>query len=400
MNFDDCIVVRAFTMLAQNGALAIRDFAKMNGMDADEAEGLFIALSAALSDESVSTELGYMGASGSRFAWNPRPGGHGQGPKTRLSPGEDAALRAALEDFGMSARDPLWAKLFEAKGARGAGAGEAAAAPAGAGARGDAGGGAGEDADGAAGTCGGEGGALPGARGSIVSALSVLASTIDLEEHRLVSFAYRPAGAAESSVRRVAPVRIVSDGDVSLLQAWRCGDAGLRAAPAGADAAAETETGAGGPGPCACADVDRAGADASFAFRSYRIDRMEDVRVLQERFDPAALPQEGAQGKPRTVRLRFSDAGAVPEWPGMKLVKKAPAKGAAPGNDGATGSAADSAGIPADASESVAAGVEARIPWYGSDWLPQRIAALGGACTPLDDELRARVLAYIDRVRA
>ncbi len=357
MRFDDALVMRAFVMLAQNGALAVGDFAQMMGLAPDEAEDLFVALSAALSDEAVSTELGYMGASGTRFAWNPRPGGHGAGPRTRLSAGEDEALRDALADFGMGAGDPLHEKLFAAKGALAdaAGAGDAVC---------------GEDArtasQAASGTVRPQG--ASGRRGCIVSALSVLASTIDLEEHRLVSFAYCPAGASQSRVRRVAPVRIVSDGDVSLLQAWRCADDG--AACAGGADAAGSQGAAAGFFP----------RGAGFEFRSYRIDRMTDVRVLDERFEASALPEEGKRGNPRMVRLRFAQGQPLPEWPGLKPAKKA---GRRKGGKGGSGDA-----------------VEARIPWYGSDWLPQRIAALGGACTPLDDDLRARVLSYIARVRA
>ncbi len=369
MNFDDALALRAFTMLAQNGALVFDDFAKMNGIEANEAEGLLIALSAALSDEAISTDLGHADSSDMLFTWNPRPDGmHGRGPKTRLSPDEDAALRDALADFGMDACDPLWVKLFEAKGVCPDGAGAAAT-------RAGVNPSAATDAATAA-------GGPSSARGRIVSALSALASTIDLEEHRLVSFAYCPAGAQESSVRRVAPVRIVSDGDVSLLQAWK---------PMEEDAAAAVSPAAPAP---------------SFEFRSYRIDRMTDLRVLDERFDPGALPQEGAQGKPRKVRLRFLGDGPLPEWPGLKLASgRAKKKGGSAGGTAQSGGAAQSSGAeqggsakqPGDAGQ--AGGVEARIPWYGSDWLPQRIAALGGSCIPLDDDLRQRVLAYIARLR-
>ena len=334
MRADDDLAMKAFAVLAHNGALAIGDFAQMTGIGADEAEELLVALSAALSDESISTELGYMGASGGRFAWNPRPGGHGEGPKTRLSAGEDAALRDALASFGMCADDPLWTKLFEARGARRHGPAVNAGAEAAHGA-GDAG-----DMTGA-----GDVSCASGRRGQIVSALSVLASTIDLEEHRLVSFSYRKAGAAEGSFRRVAPVHIVSDGDTSLLQAWR----------------RDRTQADGGTGP-------------HFLFRSYRIDRMDEVRVLDERFDPAALPGEGERGKSREVRLRFPQGRSLPEWPGLKPVK--------------------GAGTPDG-------GVEACISWWReSDWLPQRIAALGGACIPLDGELRERTLSYIACVRS
>ncbi len=368
MRFNDALVMQAFHMLAHNGALAISDFAQMTGLAADEAEELFVALSAALSDENISTELGYMSASGARFAWNPHPGGHGAGPKTRFSAGEDAALRAALADFGMDAGDPLWDKLFEAKGVLfdAAGADGTAKAQNGQDVSGDAPGTTEQDI-------------ASGRRGHIVSALSVLASTIDLEEHRLVSFAYCPAGAAQSSMRRVAPVRIVSDGDVSILQAWKCTDDGTFADAAdagdlqGADAAADSPSGGTG-----------------FGFRNYRIDRMADVRVLDERFDSAALPEEGGEGKPRMVRLRFAKELPLPEWPGMKLVKR---------RGGAKGSSGSSASGTPDAPDD-AATIEARIPWYGSDWLPQHIAALGGACIPLDDELRERTRSYIARVRA
>ena len=117
---------------------------------------------------------------------------------------------------------------------------------------------------------------------------------------------------------------------------------------------------------------------------------MADVRVLDERFDSVALPEEGGEGKPRMVRLRFAKELPLPEWPGMKLVKR---RGGAKGSGGSSISGVS--GTPDDA-----AAIEARIPWYGSDWLPQRIAALGGACIPLDDELRERTRSYIARVRA
>ena len=371
MRFDDALVMQAFHMLAHNGALAISDFAQMTGLAASEAEDLFVALSAALSDENISTELGYMGASGARFAWNPRPGGHGTGPKTRFSVGEDAALRAALADFGMDAGDPLWEKLFEAKGVLfdAAGTDGAAKAQNGQDVSGDAPGTAEHDI-------------ASGRRGHIVSALSVLASTIDLEEHRLVSFSYCPAGAVQSSMRRVAPVRIVSDGDVSILQAWKCADDGAFAGAANAEGLQGAHATAGFPS-----------GGTGFEFRNYRIDRMADVRVLDERFDSVALPEEGGKGKPRMVRLRFAKELPLPEWPGMKLVKR---RGGAKGSgDSSISGTPGTSSTPDDA-----VAIEARIPWYGSDWLPQRIAALGGACIPLDDELRERTRSYIARVRA
>ena len=322
MPYDDACVLRAFTMLAQNGQLVIEDFAKMNGLDFGEADELLVALSAvAADDEVLSMRLGYADAACARFAWNPSPGGHGMGPKTRFSAGEDAALRDALASYGLCEHDPLWAKVFAAKGCiadTGADA-DADAEPAGATGADGAG-------TGAAGT-----GAAARPRGDVARTIGILAPQLDMEENRVCRIEYRRAGEDASSPRRVAPAAIVADGDASLLRAW---------------------------------DLDKGGG-----LRSYRIDRIEDVHVEDELFDPAEFPVEVPERVPR-VRLRFSAGTRLPEWDGLRR----------------TGTTAPDGGV------------EASIPWYGTDWLPQHIAAMGGVCIPLDDELRGRTEAYIDKL--
>ena len=339
MSHDDARALRAFTMLAQNGQIVIEDFAKMNGLSADEAEGLLVALSAVAADcEDIATRLDYADAAGTRFAWDPGPAGHGAGPKTRFSADEEAALADVLASYGLCERDPLWTKLFAAKGCvagvepdAGAGSG----GDAGAGTDGVAGAGAGAGGAAGFGVAGTGGRARP--RGDVARAIGVLAPLLDMEEHRVCRIEYRSAGDGKSSARRVAPAAIVADGDASLLRAW---------------------------------DLDKGGG-----LRSYRIDRIEDVQVEDELFDPAEFPTEVPAKVPR-VRLRFSAGTRPPEWDGLRRTGASTPDG----------------------------GEETSVPWYGTDWLPQHIAAMGGTCapvgtTPLDDELRERTKAYIDRLR-
>lgn len=100
-------------------------------------------------------------------------------------------------------------------------------------------------------------------------------------------------------------------------------------------------------------DVDRGG------MRSFRSDRIEGVAEV----GPAERHEEGAAEEARTVRVRFSDASLLTSlwWPRLEVEES---------GDGY---------------------VVARLPYYGGDWLPRRIAACGSGATTDDPELAGRV---------
>lgn len=104
-------------------------------------------------------------------------------------------------------------------------------------------------------------------------------------------------------------------------------------------------------------DLGRAGE------RTFRVDRMDDVRETEPGESPVAEPDEGhASG--RTVSLTFSDPSYLELLPWHELDVE-----------------------PADADGTV----RARTPWYGGSWLVRMVAACGGTCVTDDPELAARV---------
>lgn len=87
-------------------------------------------------------------------------------------------------------------------------------------------------------------------------------------------------------------------------------------------------------------------------WRSFRVDRISNVRTLEESFVPRSdMPAPDVtlrQGVPK-AKIRFAADCELPSWQGLKILERE----------------ADGARI-------------ASIPWTGSPWLPQRIVALMG----------------------
>ena len=100
--------------------------------------------------------------------------------------------------------------------------------------------------------------------------------------------------------------------------------------------------------------------------RVFRLDRMTDVLIA-----PAEeLPPEPRQTSPeREVRITFRDRHYLEllAWPGLHVER----------DDGSV--------------------VVTRIPYYGGEWLPRRIAACAGAAFTSDGEVKALAVAYAHR---
>lgn len=100
--------------------------------------------------------------------------------------------------------------------------------------------------------------------------------------------------------------------------------------------------------------------------RVFRLDRMEDVRAVPaEEVSPEPQGDIGA----RTVRITFHDRRYLDllAWPGLRVER----------DDGTV--------------------VHARIPYYGGEWLPRRIAACAGTAHASDGEVNALAVAYARR---
>jgi hypothetical protein len=97
-------------------------------------------------------------------------------------------------------------------------------------------------------------------------------------------------------------------------------------------------------------------------WRTFRIDRIKGVEVLQECFDPKTPETRDTT----TSALLLFMPGTLPEdWPDLKTVRTH--------EDGA---------------------IEARIPWYGSLWLPKKIIAHGKVQVQAPESLAHAVIAY------
>lgn len=155
--------------------------------------------------------------------------------------------------------------------------------------------------------------------GDISDVLETVAAACEDMGHHLLRIDYQKEGAPEPASRDVEPWIITSEGDFRYLQAW-CHKAG--------------------------------------AWRSFRIDRIKSVEVLQETYAPHADIPDVLDERARQAiiaHVRFAPETRLPDWPGLIALS--------PQDDGS---------------------ITARVPWLGGLWLPKHIVGLFGACTPLD----------------
>ncbi len=100
--------------------------------------------------------------------------------------------------------------------------------------------------------------------------------------------------------------------------------------------------------------------------RLFRLDRMADIHIVPaEEVSPE--PQESSSA--RMVRLAFRDRHYLDllAWPGLRIDR----------DEGSV--------------------IHARIPYYGGEWLPRRVAACAGTVTTSDGEVNTLVVAYARR---
>lgn len=159
--------------------------------------------------------------------------------------------------------------------------------------------------------------------GTQAGVLEQLASACEDIEHRVIAIEYHKEGATGTQTRLLEPHAIHSDGDHTLLEAY---------------------------------DRERGG------WRTFRIDRVREVRVLEEHFDPKE-PEETEAA--RTAVLLFAEGHVPEDWPGLKQLRTH--------DDGC---------------------VEGSIPWYGSLWLPKKIIAHGKTRVVKPPELAQAVVDY------
>lgn len=109
------------------------------------------------------------------------------------------------------------------------------------------------------------------------------------------------------------------------------------------------------------------------AERSFRTDRIVSARRLDAAAPSTARAQDDAEpSSSQTARLLFLPDAPDVEWPGLRTRK---------GGHHADGS------------------IERTVPWYGSEWLPQRLAASGGTIVPLaPDKLIDMTRDYAERL--
>ena len=356
---DDNIVFRALNLVLENGSVYVDDFAQLNGIDAALAEKLFLEISTIAKDD-IEVEVSPLGCSSGdkakgtkRFLLNPsvqskeNPLGHSGGAALRFSEREDKALREVFKSYSINENDYLFKKIFDAKGFIGAKTDNEQA---------DVleievldeytdkvmGDDASENANSGEGTgvnvrvsvsanAGAGAEFIPQSRGNI-EILNRLCASIDYEEHLVLEAAYLKPDKANVEIKRIAPKMLVADGEVTMLQAWSMKDEDY---------------------PC----------------KTYRTDRILELKKTNEKFDPKELPSIDSV-KAQRVSLLFTNMKKVPDWPGIKVKK-----------------------VREDGS------IEATIPWYGSNWLVSHIVALGGKCITEDTKLQQRIFAYIERLQ-
>lgn len=170
---------------------------------------------------------------------------------------------------------------------------------------------------------------VTGARADEGEAGSLAVCAQALAGHRDLAFSYRRLGETEAAERSVRPTALRCEDGAWLLDAFDLGHSGER---------------------------------------TFRVDRMGDVRETEPGERPVAAPG-GDHASARTVCLTFSDPSYLELLPWHELDVE-PARG-----DGT---------------------VRARTPWYGGPWLVRMVAACGGTCATDDPELAARVRELAD----
>lgn len=300
---DKSLVIALFALLERENAVSIPQIATLLGSDEETIWGLLEELVFAYDAVQLRLELGDNHA---RLVRNETS------KVLRLTQDETALLLDALEAHGLASNSELANKLIATKGFLGAaGTGNAT------------------DTD----TQGVDNVGMPEpsipssirtrSHGTQASVFETIAAACEDPEHHVVALDYHKEGAAKTEKRLVEPYAIRSDGDHSLLEAY---------------------------------DREREG------WRTFRIDRIKGVEVLQECFEPKTPEERDTT----TSALLLFMPGTLPEdWPDLKTVRTH--------EDGA---------------------IEARIPWYGSLWLPKKIIAHGKVQVQAPESLAQAVVSY------
>ena len=179
----------------------------------------------------------------------------------------------------------------------------------------------------------------PASRDETLRTLSMACEDINYHHLRI---AYRKEGEADASERVVEPRSIASRGGKRYLCAWCLSSGG---------------------------------------WRDFRVDRILSAEMLESTFEPRA-DTPGARGtsevEPPMAVVAFRTGTALPEWPGLEVVRDA-----SDASD-ASGGASDGA----EGGETVAV-----LPWYGTSWLPRHIAACFGTARAIEPpELASEVV--------
>lgn len=256
----------------------------------------------------------------------------------RLTADETAVLLDALRAHGFTEDDELVRKLAQAKGFLGS---ESASGNAGGG---DAGAAADAQRD-AAGGDDAEQGECPGehARAGVPGIGASMSSTAHAVEGPLLMTL---AQACEAEPRRLLEIEYHKDGD---------------AAPARREVEPYALRAEGDHSYLEAYDLQREG------WRSFRADRIRAARILERTFSPRPRGEGEGEGDPAAMAVIRFEPGAFPQdWKRLRRMRML--------EDGS---------------------VEARIPWYGSMWLPKKIVAMQGAAKPMNPpELRKACETY------
>lgn len=146
----------------------------------------------------------------------------------------------------------------------------------------------------------------------------VVAEACEDDDSHLLEIEYRGQDDAEACARIVEPVRLFSRDDHRYLQAY-CYEA--------------------------------------HDWRTFRLDRIERARILEDRFEPREdVPSVDSRfaGGAVKAHVRFDKDSALPRWHNMRVVQHE------------------------DGTKLVS------VAWAGGSWLPRHIVALAGAAIPID----------------
>lgn len=155
--------------------------------------------------------------------------------------------------------------------------------------------------------------------GTQASIATILAAACEDEEHHLIEIAYRGENDAQARRRVIEPAALFSKEGMRYVLAY---------------------------------------CQKAYGWRTFRLDRIRDIAVLDDRFEPRQdIPSiADVFGKPAVkARVRFAANVTLPSWNNMRMVKTA--------DDGAR---------------------VVSITWTGSMWLPKHIVAMTGDAVALD----------------